>query len=817
MVGLPVRRSPGSTVGLTSRYVTRFFRDPIWPLAFIFAGYPVWWALGLIQPAILIACAAMSFLMLRSRPTLVPPGFKLWMLFLVWAALGVLVVQVNAPQAVAGAKPTRYLTWGVRCLWYFEATTVLLYVASIKKRISSGRIIRAFGAMFVSIVIGGLIGVVQPTLEFKSLVEYALPHGLAQDPFVSSMIHPVFAQRLEYLNDVQYRPSAPYPYANDWGINYACFLPLFVIGWCYKAARRRYVLGIVVLAVSVVPVVYSMNRGLWAAIIVMVMFAVFKKIRSGNFRLAMIFAICAVVVGLVIALSPLGAALLGRFSGHNSNDGRTALSVTAVESVASGSPIIGFGTTRDYQGSFYSIAGGSAPPDIGTQGFLWSFIFGHGLVGAVLGMAFFAQALWRYRQRVDAMAIGCVCSLIAFLLTSPIYDWSPTVSFAAMGAVALLAATARVSWRFTRSESAVGDLRPVAGLASRRTLAIWGLVGVLAGAGWQAFRGPTYVASVAIFLPAASNQSGIEAGSDSTLDTQARFIQALYPPPGSERDGTTLTVLARPETRILEIEVRSPSSSAASSTAQTIAQAAIQQRSERLMGQRTALQVALDRQANVVDGALARVDESTKAIRSMQKSAVDARLAAARLNQYRMSLAGAVSDLRERSRELALMPTAGGEVLGSATVHPEPYRWHVAIGSGIALGVLGSSIFSGLRRVFGPPLRKLSGTRLSEALDGVPAFYMPSEALIASRPAMPAPLERQGSLIVVGRGTRSLRQLRGTLRASNEHDRAQRASCHEKTLIGLASSRDRSSRVIGDIARMRMLGIELTAVVVVDC
>ena len=87
---------------------------------------------------------------------------------------------------------------------------------------------------------------------------------------------------------------------------------------------------------------------------------------------------------------------------------------------------MGFGSTRDVQGSFASIAGASTPdcsacgvPPLGTQGHLWGVIFSQGLVGAALFLAFFALALsrcWRCRTTAETL---CTFVLAFFAPAAP--------------------------------------------------------------------------------------------------------------------------------------------------------------------------------------------------------------------------------------------------------------------------------------------------------------------------------------------------------------------------------------------------------------
>ena len=83
----------------------------------------------------------------------------------------------------------------------------------------------------------------------------------------------------------------------------------------------------------------------------------------------------------------------------HSNERRTTVAETVISTTWAGSPLLGYGTTRQVQGSFASIAGGETPdchqcaaPPVGTQGFLWRLIFTTGFVGTALFFVFMADS-----------------------------------------------------------------------------------------------------------------------------------------------------------------------------------------------------------------------------------------------------------------------------------------------------------------------------------------------------------------------------------------------------------------------------------------
>lgn len=401
---------------------------PGWPLIVIFAGVPLWWVLGLVQVMFFVMALPMLVYLLRERDVPVPRGLGAWLLFLIWLLGGLFVMQVDAPGAIAGESASRYLTFTYRFGWYVVGTISLLYVVSSRAFLSTQRIVQALSLMFLALLGGGLLGVTFPTLEFPSLIEAILPRSIASNDFVSSLIHPQVAQVHTFLGYAEARPSAPFSYTNEWGLSIAATLPFFIVAWWRRGGWQRAMVPVLA-GIAIIPIISSMNRGLWVALIVMVAFAVVRVSLQGHLNMLALAVAGLVVAGGVIIFSPLGDLIEARLNAPHSNEGRANLSTLSVESALQGSPVMGFGTTRDVQGNFTSIAGGASdlcpacsPPALGTQGQLWLLVFGAGLVGALLFVTFFAGQLLRHMRDPSASSIAASCAVIACMVTMPVYN-----------------------------------------------------------------------------------------------------------------------------------------------------------------------------------------------------------------------------------------------------------------------------------------------------------------------------------------------------------------------------------------------------------
>jgi hypothetical protein len=433
---------------------------PGWPLVVLFAGFPLWWVLGLSSVLPVVLAVPMAVQLARRRHVLAPPGFGLWLLFLVWVAAGLPLLWADAPGAVPGGGPSRLLVFGFWTAWYLAATVVLLWVGNLDEReLPSRRLFRLLGWMFVVTTLGGLLGVLAPTLEFRSLLEHLLPRGLAGNAFVESLIHPQVAVIQDVLGFDEARPTAPFAYANSWGSNLSLFLPFFVVGWMGRDAGWRRPIAPLVLALAAVPVVYSLNRALWASLALGVVYLVVRLAVAGRFAGLLVLSLGAAVTAVAIAVSPLGGLLIDRLGTPHSNERRGQLLVQTASSTVQGSPVAGFGSTRDVQGSFFSIAGGSRPdcpacgvPPLGTQGHLWMVMFSQGLVGLALFLGFFVRQAAAFRRGRSPTQLAGMCVLMFFGLQLFVYDTLGLPLFTVMIAVAMMW---RQNWR--EAAAATGD------------------------------------------------------------------------------------------------------------------------------------------------------------------------------------------------------------------------------------------------------------------------------------------------------------------------------------------------------------------------
>ena len=672
-----------------------------WPLSLLFLGIPLWWALGMMTVLPIAVAALLAWdLRRRRRPVILPPGFAVWALFLVWVALGVFVLWADAPDAVPGGGASRLLVFLSKAAWYLTATVVMLWVANQREsELPTRWVYQLVGSLFVVTTVGGLVGLLVPGLEFTSLVERLLPAGLRANALVQSMTHPAVADIQTVLGRPVPRPRAPFAFANTWGSVMALTLPFFLVAWLQQGRSWQRLSAPLVLLVAAVPVVYSLNRGLWACLAVggagLLILQIARRRRGA---LVVSVAMLTVIVVAFVA-SPLGAVFQERLAHQHSNDRRGALLGQTVMSTVEGSPIMGFGSTRDVLGNFTSIAGGSTPscsacgvPPLGTQGHLWLVIFSQGFVGLALFLAFFCVALagcWRCRTTTQTV---CTFTLAFFGIQVFVYDTLELPFVIVLLAIGLM-------WRERIRPWDEAGKRLSAERASRRlrrslpVLAAFTALGTLIGGVWVLAYPRTYTAPVSVLV----NKVPIEIASttadsvtprsrQTTLDTEAALVRSKRTltraaeqsgqPVGDLRERISVTAPA--DTRVMTIAVREPDADRAAAAARLVTSSYLQGRDQDLTSRRARAVRDTRRQLSALErasaGDLPAGDGTTAATAATPVGGSES--------------APTTETLQTTLRGLMLTPTSVGEVIRTERSRPLRRQPEVPLVSGFGLGLL---------------------------------------------------------------------------------------------------------------------------------
>ncbi len=651
-----------------------------WPFTIPLVGLPVWWLLGIWQLMLLAMAIPMGIYLIRQRSIAVPRGFGLWLLWMAWLITGILVLQVDAPSAVPGFNPNRYISFAYRYSWYVAATIGCLYVINTRHIMSSQTVVRAVAWLFVWCSAGGILGIFAPAIDFPSVLQALLPNSVANNSFVNSLTRVRVAQVQEVIGAPLPRPSAPFFYTNVWGFATAISLPFFVAAWWVRGWKWRIAM-VAVLAAGLFAIISSLNRGVWVAVLAAAGLAIVQTALQGRFKAIVVTTIAIVSVVVLLLFSPLSGVVAGRLDNGDSDEVRGNLAITAVESTAEGSPIVGFGSTRDVAGTFSSIAGGATDvcprcmtPPLGTHGQLWLLIFGAGFVGVSLYVGFIASQLIRTFKVRSPSAMAASSSLLLLMVTLPFYDSVGIPIYLGLVGVGLLARESRLPL-----QSLQRMVRPVT-----RHLPLLGMVvllGGVAGQGANMVAGNEFAATQRVLVPAAELVP-IPGARMSTLDSEAELVRsqpvtnAVADKLGIPQEAVkgALRVGAEPNSRVLVITFKAGSAETARLGAETVVDTFIQER-DNLLGNSLGL---------VQD----RYIERQTALDDLQRSLREA-IIATPSERLQTVLAEVEAEWTSVSSVLAVDGnTTSARAISGATVVNSASRRVVRVSSGLALGLL---------------------------------------------------------------------------------------------------------------------------------
>jgi len=441
---------------------------PAWPVTVLLVGYPLWWALGIADFMWVILAVPMVARMIawrtrRDRPIRTPPGFGLWLLFLVVVVAGIAAITLTAPGTVSSLVPRRVLSYGNRTVGYIGDTVLLLYAGNLTERELPRRMLAwMLGLAGVFAVVGGVAGMLLPHFGFSSPFLLLLPKSFQANSFIQASTHPALTQVQNVLGAPGGRPKAPFDYTNTWGDCLTVLLP-FLVAWALTGTRRQRLLAGAVSVIAVGPLLYSLNRGAWIGVLLSVGYLAVRLAARG--RTAMLGGLCALLAAsiVLIVLTPLSGVVSGRLQNGKSNDIRSHLDGLAIADGLA-SPIIGYGDTRQERGSPSSIAVGPSAKcpgcgqlAVGSTGQLWLLLVCDGVLGAALYASFFGYGMWRYRRDFSPYGLaGGVALLLSFW-----YMLSYDATGAPLGFTVLAYAVLWKNDRFT------GAQRPAARIPAR--------------------------------------------------------------------------------------------------------------------------------------------------------------------------------------------------------------------------------------------------------------------------------------------------------------------------------------------------------------
>lgn len=652
-----------------------------WPLAALTIGYPLWWLLGIASFMPMAVAVVMLVHLHRRGPVRLPAGSIWWLGFLAMAVLSVVTLSSDAPGAVPDdAGGGRFMVWLYSLTAYLACTVAMVWIANLgRAEVRFATIARTLGWLYVWSTLGGLLGMVAPHLELRSVLESVLPGSLRSNSFVRSLVHPAVADIQTILGHAETRPKAPFPYANTWGSVIALTLPFLLVGWLRHGHRWQRWVCVPVVALSAVPIVYSLNRGLWACLAIGVGFTVVSLARRGRYGALIAATVVIALTAVAFVASPLGDLVTQRFQNQHSNDRRGQLLVQTVEATAVGSPVVGFGGTRDVQGSFASIAGGSTPecpacgvPPLGTQGHLWMVVFSQGLVGTAFFLIFIVLALIRALRGASAASHVGALVLLFFVIQMFVYDTLGTPLM-----IVLLAAG--LAWREDPVKGVDLDQLVAAIDGAWKVIAVLTVVGLASGVAASNVPRPRYETTTYVLLIDTPSHLPVELAAKEprriTIDTEAALVvaqqtlaQVAHGVAAQNELRGRLKISAVPTTQVLVLSLSGNDPAGLDETLRSVTASYLETRRQYLSNRQAQVLSVLYERLAEVSGLGQRADGA--------------------------EIEGVLTAIDDN----LLTPTRAGEVLRSDPTRRLPRELPVFAASGLALGLLVGSGWAVRRR-----------------------------------------------------------------------------------------------------------------------
>lgn len=371
---------------------------PAWPLALPFASYGAAWLLGLGDMIWPLSALVMVGLLLRTRNVRVPPGFGIWMLFVVWMSASVIGVD----------SAGRLLGFMYRASLYVAATVIAVYAYNAVRSITIRYVCGVMVVFLATMAVFGYLALAFPLTSLRTPLALVLPGGLQSNDVVRDMV----VRELTQFNPDSWiqttpRPSAPFLYANTWGNVFSLVWPLALLYAWLERTSWRGTAAAMVAAASVVPAFLTLNRGMFVGLSVVAFYIVLRGAWAGRFGMSVTLLVGTLVLVVGTIVSPVGARLGQRLEAGSSTGDRLSLySATLQESLKS--PLFGYGAPRPATEPWL--------PSLGTQGQLWTVVFSHGVIALVLFLLWFAVALgagWRRAELAAAVLTGTLAATLA--------------------------------------------------------------------------------------------------------------------------------------------------------------------------------------------------------------------------------------------------------------------------------------------------------------------------------------------------------------------------------------------------------------------
>jgi O-Antigen ligase len=385
-----------------------------WQPYAVFTLLPLWWLLGLSFFMWPLIALPLVYPMFRRGELRVPRRFGIWLLFIGWMIA----------SGVELSSPSRMIAWSWRLSFYLSATMIFLWIYNTsRERLPTRTIINALAAYWVIVIIGGWIGVLFPSIQFESPAEHIFPHSLLNNTYFYAHVHLQFAQLQHFLGFAEGRPQTFFAYTNAWGSTTAMLTPIGIAALAANPGRTWGRVLKVTGAASIVPMVFSLDRGLWLSLGAGLVYAAIRFGALRDMRRVAKVVGAVLVVGVLIAVSPLGGLVSGRFQHKTGDTSRLARDQAAQSQIAS-SPVLGYGAPQQAIGVTHT------KKSVGTESEIFLLLYSHGVPALFLFAGFMTYTVVRTaktRARSSPPMFWVHVALLVACVQAPYYELTERV------------------------------------------------------------------------------------------------------------------------------------------------------------------------------------------------------------------------------------------------------------------------------------------------------------------------------------------------------------------------------------------------------
>jgi hypothetical protein len=360
---------------------------PAWPVLAMLWGFPVFWLLG----ATVLAGVGLTVVMLsylaHHRAARFVPGVYAFTAFVVWVVPCVVMIDSGS----------RLMGYAYRFSILMIVGTAFVYTISAGSRLGRRQIVNGLAVVWFFTIVGGIAGLLIPGVRLSTPVGLLLPQGLTSNEYVHDLFFPPMAEiQHPFGSPTEFvRPSAPFPYANSWGVAILLLTPVAVA--CFLQARSRLLRVAIVIGLTamIAPAMATSNRGMFAALALAAVYVVVRLAIRDRAAPVLAIAVLGVVGAVVLVANGLLTQIRTRQEFGDSSGTRFSLYGETIERTLR-SPLLGYGAPRPSVSEQHISAG--------TQGYVWMLMFSFGFVGLLLFLTFLwgtTLRTWRAPGDID--------------------------------------------------------------------------------------------------------------------------------------------------------------------------------------------------------------------------------------------------------------------------------------------------------------------------------------------------------------------------------------------------------------------------------